>query len=93
MPAFNEDGDLPPGVYPATLSEVLQRFGQGSALRCAVAERLGRIYGFATSTGKVARFVVFGSLVTAKAERLGGGSPIRLTSQSALSNMMMTQKA
>jgi hypothetical protein len=68
LPAFNPEGDLPPGVYRATLSDVLQRFGEGSAQRRAVAERLGRIYGFATSTGKVARFVVFGSFVTAKAD-------------------------
>ncbi len=60
--------NLPPGVYRATLSEVHQRLGQGSIQRCAVADRLSRIYQFAASTGKVARFVVFGSFVTAKAE-------------------------
>jgi hypothetical protein len=68
LPAFNEAGDLPPGVYRATFSEVLQRFGQGSVQRCAVAGRLRRIYQLAASTRKVARFVVFGSFVTAKAE-------------------------
>jgi hypothetical protein len=67
LPAFNEDGDLPPGVHQATLSEVLVRFGQGTVQRRAVAERLSRIYELATSTGQLARFVVFGSFITSKA--------------------------
>jgi predicted nucleotidyltransferase len=68
LPAFNEDGDLPPGVHGATLSEVLAHFGQGSVQRCAVADRLTRLYQLAAATGQVTRFVVFGSFVTAKAE-------------------------
>ena len=68
LPAFNEAGDLPPGVHGATLSEVLERFGQGSVQRCAVADRLNRLYQLAASTGQLARFVVFGSFVTAKTE-------------------------
>jgi hypothetical protein len=68
LPAFNEEGDLPPGVHRATLSHVLERFGQGSVQRCAVADRLNRIYQLAVSTARLARFVVFGSFVTAKAE-------------------------
>ncbi|MBU4271754.1 MAG: hypothetical protein KKE86_06625 [Planctomycetes bacterium] len=68
LPAFNEEGDLPPGVYRATLSEVLERFGKGSVQRRAVAGRLNHLYELATSTGQLARFVVFGSFITAKAE-------------------------
>lgn len=68
LPAFNEEGDLPPGVYRATLSEVLERFGQGSIQRRAVAERLNRIYHLAASTGRLGRFVLFGSFVTTKDE-------------------------
>jgi predicted nucleotidyltransferase len=68
LPAFNEDGDLPPGVHGATLSEVLARFGQRAVQRCAVADRLNRLYQLVTSTGQVARVVVFGSFITAKAE-------------------------
>jgi hypothetical protein len=68
LPAFLDEGDLPPGVHRATLPEVLTRFGQGSAQRRLVAERLSRLYQLAASTGHLARFVVFGSFVTAKAE-------------------------
>lgn len=68
IPAFNEEGDLPPGVYRAAISEVLERFGQGRPQRRVVAGRLDRLYTLAATTGYLARFVVFGSFVTAKAE-------------------------
>lgn len=68
LPAFNEDGDLPPGVHGATLPEVLARFGQGSVQRSVVADRLTRLYRLAISTRQVARVAVFGSFITAKAE-------------------------
>ena len=68
LPAFNEDGDLPPGVHGATLSEVLARFGQGSATAARWTDRLTRLYQLAISTGQVARVAVFGSFITAKAE-------------------------
>jgi hypothetical protein len=66
LPPFTEEGDLPPGVHRATLREVLERFGQGSVQRRAVADRLKRVYQLVTSTGQLARFVAFGSFVTAK---------------------------
>ena len=68
LPAFNEEGDLPPGVYRVTLPEVLERFGHGTVQRCAVADRLKRVYQLAISTGQLARFIVFGSFVTVKDE-------------------------
>jgi len=68
LPPFNPEGDLPPGVHRAVLEHVLQRFGQGLPQRRAVADRLNRIYQLVASTGQLARFVVFGSFVTAKAE-------------------------
>ena len=51
LPAFNEDGDLPPGVHRATLAEVLERFGHGSFRRRVVADRLTRVYQLVASTG------------------------------------------
>ena len=50
-PLLNDAGDLPPGIHPATLAEVLEH-----------------IYSFVHRTGGVARFIIFGSFITAKAE-------------------------
>jgi hypothetical protein len=33
IPRFNDDGYLPPGIHPATLDEIADRFGQESVLR------------------------------------------------------------
>ncbi len=33
FPDFTDDGDLPVGVYKASLEEVIQHFGTGSAKR------------------------------------------------------------
>ena len=68
LPAIGKDGDLPPGIYRATLGETLRRFGKGSWQRVAVAQRLERICRVSIGTGHVARFVVFGSFITAKRE-------------------------
>jgi hypothetical protein len=54
LPSFNDEGDLPPGVYRATLAEVLERFGQGELQRRIVADRLSRIYQLVASTGQLA---------------------------------------
>ena len=43
-PAFNELGDLPIGVYRATLAEVIAHFGHGTAQRIAITARLEHIY-------------------------------------------------
>lgn len=68
LPLLGQDGDLPPGVYRTTLPYTVDRFGKGSRQRIAVAQRLERIYRVAIGTGQMARFVVFGSFVTAKSE-------------------------
>jgi hypothetical protein len=58
-------GDLPPGIHRVPLTAVLVSFGQGSAQRRLVGERLRRLHELAHTTGYVSRFVVFGSFVTA----------------------------
>jgi hypothetical protein len=63
---FDDNGDLPVGVQQATLAEVLGHFGTSTAQRRLVGQRLERIYKLAFGTGLLARFVVFGSFVTAK---------------------------
>lgn len=65
-PEFDSNGDLPVGIHQATLTQTLQHFGTGTAQRVRLGQRLERIYMLAHSTGKVARFIVFGSFVTAK---------------------------
>ena len=68
LPAFNNRGDLPEGVYKASLDEVVARFGHGTPQRQLVTTRLRHIYALAHATGKIERFVIFGSYVTAKLE-------------------------
>ena len=65
-PEFDNNGDLPLGIHQATLADVLQHFGTGTVQRRLVGQRLERMYNLAISTGQLARFVVFGSFVTAK---------------------------
>ena len=64
LPRFAQSGDLPAGVHPATLREIIDRFGTESPQRMLVALRLEHIYRLAVATRQLARFVVFGSFVT-----------------------------
>jgi hypothetical protein len=65
LPEFNEAGDLPEGIHPASLAEVVLRFGSGTGPRLAVTARLQRIYDLAMATRALDRLVVFGSYVSA----------------------------
>ncbi|CAN5836592.1 hypothetical protein BH20ACI4_BH20ACI4_31750 [soil metagenome] len=66
FPEFNENGDLPVGIYKATLAEVIEHFGKGSLQRQLVAGRLAKIYRLARSTDQLSRFIIYGSFVTDK---------------------------
>ena len=66
FPEFDENGDLPVGIYKATLQAVLEHFGQGSLQRQLVASRLGKIYNLAKSTNQLVRFIIYGSFITDK---------------------------
>lgn len=68
IPFFNTAGDLPVGIHPATLEEVLERFGRENSQRQRLAQRLRRIFTFATETGQLGRFILFGSFITNKPE-------------------------
>jgi len=68
LPPLTSAGELPTGVHRTSLRETLDRFGQGTRQRKAVAERLERVYRLAEGTGHLARFVVFGSFVTSASE-------------------------
>ena len=66
LPELDSHGDLPVGIHQASLDEVTARFGYGTPQRQLVTTRLLRIYDLARGTGKLERFVIFGSYVTAK---------------------------
>jgi uncharacterized protein DUF6932 len=68
LPPLLGSGDLPAGVHRVSLHETLERFGTASSRRKLIALRLERIHRLVSATGHLARFVVFGSFVTAKAE-------------------------
>lgn len=68
LPPFTHTGDLPVGVHGASLGEFVARFGAGSPRRRLLALRLERIHQIALQTGHLARFIVFGSFVTDKAD-------------------------
>jgi hypothetical protein len=40
LPPFDDNGRLPPGIHPATLSEIEERFGRASELRRVQLESL-----------------------------------------------------
>jgi hypothetical protein len=63
IPPFDENGYLPPGLYPATLSEIAGRFGQESELRQAQMESLRWLVDLARRAG-VTRVIINGSFVT-----------------------------
>ncbi|MEO8601469.1 MAG: hypothetical protein ABI629_02725 [bacterium] len=64
LPPLNAQGDLPPGIHAADWAAVAQRFG-GTAARLRQLARLRLLHQLAARTGKLARFLVFGSFVSA----------------------------
>lgn len=68
LPNFEIGGDLPDGLHPASLAEIAMRFGEGNDTRRELMKLLESIYHWAAATGKLQRFVIFGSFVTAKSE-------------------------
>lgn len=63
IPPFNDTGCLPPGIHPATLAEIEERFGRGSEIRRAQMESLRWMVDLAIQAG-VERIVLNGSFVT-----------------------------
>jgi hypothetical protein len=66
LPDFDEFGNLPPGIHPAAIEEVVQRFGAGSPERDVEGRELLQFIAWARRAG-VRRLVLDGSFVTAKA--------------------------
>ena len=67
LPDFEEDGNLPEGIYPLRRAELAQHFAT-TPRRRVLLERLLYLYTLADVTGFLERFVVFGSFVTTKPE-------------------------
>jgi hypothetical protein len=64
FPGFNERGDLPEGIYPASFEELIARFGKASPTRQEVTTRLQRIWDMAFATRELDRLLIFGSYVS-----------------------------
>ena len=66
IPAFDETGNLPPGVYHTSMEEIIVRFCQGE-VREHWGNVLGEVLALARSTGQLEAAYIFGTFVTAKA--------------------------
>lgn len=67
IPDFNDDGNLPAGIYQATLEEIAARFGKESELRTVQLESLQWLVDLARRAG-ARRLIVNGSFVTDRLE-------------------------
>ena len=67
IPDFDENGNLPPGVHPATLEEIAARFGWQSDIRHAEMESLTWLVPLAKRAG-AKRLIINGSFVTSVEE-------------------------
>jgi hypothetical protein len=63
IPPFNDDGYLPAGIFPVTMDELAQRFGQQSEVRQAELESLRWLVELSKRLG-AQRLIVNGSFVT-----------------------------
>lgn len=67
IPTFGQNGYLPPGVHPATLDEVIERFGHGSEQRAACGQSLRWLVPICRRAG-IIRLILNGSFVTDRPE-------------------------
>lgn len=65
IPAFDDYGNLPPGIHRATIGEVRERFGDGSPEREAEMAELESFTIWALGFG-IARIIIDGSFVTGR---------------------------
>jgi hypothetical protein len=68
LPEFDSDGDLPPGIHRAGLTEIEDRFGKfiASDRRVKLYAKLRRLVEMAKFSGIARRIILGGSFVTAK---------------------------
>ncbi len=63
IPDFDDNGNIPPGIYRASLAEIEERFGRGSEVRRAEMQSLYWLVDLARRAG-VKRLVMNGSFIT-----------------------------
>ena len=68
LPPLNENGDLPVGIHPTDWAQLGQQFGTGSDARVRALAKARLLYQLAERTGKMVRFLIFGSFVSAALE-------------------------
>ena len=68
LPPLNENGDLPVGIHLTDWSELGPRFGTGSATRARAFAKIRLLHQLASGTGKLSRFIIFGSFVSTTAD-------------------------
>ncbi|HEY7658527.1 MAG TPA: hypothetical protein VH881_16815 [Burkholderiales bacterium] len=68
LPAQDKNGDLPAGIHLATWAELAERFGTHPDARMRALARLRHLHELAVRTGKLKRFLIFGSFVSSTAE-------------------------
>lgn len=68
LPLFAKTGDLPAGIHPADWNEFEERFGKSSEQRTRAFAKLRHLQELAERTGRLVRFLVFGSFVSTVAE-------------------------
>ncbi|HIE30450.1 TPA: hypothetical protein EYP66_24590 [Candidatus Poribacteria bacterium] len=68
LPELNADGYLDPGIYLASLDEVLERFGAGSPMRERQGNLLRLIVESARKYPTIKRVLLWGSFVSDKTE-------------------------
>lgn len=65
LPIFEPSGELPEGIHVAGWQEIEARFGRTSEHRGRAYAKLQHLHELASRTGRLARFIVFGSFVSA----------------------------
>lgn len=63
IPPFDDNGNLPPGIHPATLDEIETRFGRGSEIREAQMQSIRWLMAL-VMRARIRRVILNGSFVT-----------------------------
>lgn len=66
IPNFDQSGNLPIGIYPATLETIRQRFETASHRRVTLTNQLHKVIDLARSTGDLRQVFIWGNYVTNK---------------------------